>query len=78
MIDGSIVVMACGSSTKRKRCEGSQPDGKAGLALTFRQRSDPGTDQFGDHAGVVERESRDDPEQREDVRRRLPIPKRNT
>ena len=50
-----------------QRAERSQADGQPGFALTCRQRANARSDQFGDDAGVVEREPRHHPVEREIV-----------
>ena len=58
-------MIACGSRTSRQRLGRGQADRRARLPLTLGQGVDTGADQLGDHAGVVERQSHDDAEQRE-------------
>ena len=50
-----------------KRREGCQSNGQARLPLTLWQRPDSGADELSDNGGVVERQTRDDAEQRKSL-----------
>ena len=50
-----------------KRREGCQPNGQARLPLTRWQRPDSGADELSDNGGVVERQTRDDAQQRKSL-----------